>query len=251
MANDIQADYERLQQIAQRFRAQAQGVQQLTQQVKSKMGRLQQTWEGRAADAFFLEMNQVLLPGINRLQKAFDHSSLTVTKIANVMKEAETTAANLFKGNATGGGGEAATGYGGGYDEGGGYANSTLIRDYPSYNEQGGDPQDSPILSPEQIEALAELGITVEDLAGATPDEIQNAIDFLSSDDRISDTILDEGTYTGAELVEAVGILERLEGVGIEFGQSKFNEDTWSLGELRQAGETFDQLAQGAAREYI
>lgn len=251
MANEIKADYEQLQQIAQRFRAQSQNVQQLTRQVKSRMERLQQSWEGRAADAFFREMNQVLLPGVVRLQKAFDQSSLTVTKIANVMKEAETTAAHLFKGSATGGAGDGGTGYGGGYDEGGSYATSTLNNDVPSYDEQGGDPPDSPTLSPEQVNALGELGITVNDLAGASPDQIQNAIDFLSSDDRISDTILDGGTYTGAELVEAAGILERLEGIGIEFGQSKFNDDTWSLGELRQAENTFESMAQGAAREYV
>jgi WXG100 family type VII secretion target len=250
MANEIQADYERLQQIAQRFSRQAEQTQQVTQQVKRGMGRLQQSWEGRAADAFFREMNGVFLPGIIRLQKAFAESAQTVTRIAKVINEAETQAANLFKGANTGGGGAGGTGYGGGYGEAGG-ANNMMMLDFPSYNEQGDAPQASPELSAEQITALEELGINVSDMAGATSDQIQNAIDFLSSSDRISDKILDEGTYTGVELVEAAGILQRLEGIGVEFGQSKFSADTWSLAELRQAGNTFEQMAQGATREFL
>lgn len=251
MANEIRADYERLQQIAQRFSKQAEQTHQTTQKVKQGMGRLQQSWEGKAADAFFREMNGVFLPGITRLQKAFTETAQTVTRIAKVINEAETTAANLFKGNSTGGGGTGATGYGGGYGDAGGAVSNVMTRDFPSYNEQGGDPQGSPELSPEQTAALAELGITVEDLGGATPEQIQNAIDFLTSDDRISDEILKEGTYTGAELVEAVGILERLDGIGVEFGQSKFSADTWTLAELRQAGNTFERMAEGATREFL
>ena len=252
MANEIQADYERLQQIAQRFSKQADSTQRVTQQVKSGMGRLQQSWEGKAADAFFREMNGVFLPGMSRLQKAFDHTAQTVTRIAKVMKEAETTAAALFKGSSVEGSSGGETGYGGGYGEaGGGTATTLLTRDFPSYDEDGDDPLPSSDLSAEQVAALEELGITVDDMTGATPDQIQNAIDFLSSDDRISDKILDEDTYTGAELVEAAGILQTLEGIGVEFGQSKFNADTWSLAELRQAGGTFERMAEGATREFL
>lgn len=250
MANEIQADYERLQQIAQRFATQAEQSQQVTQQVRNSMGRLQQSWEGKAATAFFREMNGVLLPGMNRLHKAFAQSAQTVSRIAKVINEAEQQAANLFKGSSTGGN-ATVTGYGGGYGDAGGGVANLLTRDYPAYDEQGEDPLPSPELSAEQVAALGELGITVSDMAGATPAQIQNAIDFLSSSERISDRILDPDSYTGAELVEAVGILQRLEGIGVEFGQSRYVADTWSLTELRQAGDTFEQMAQGATREFL
>lgn len=251
MTNQIQADYERLQKIAQRFTQQAEQTQRVIQQVQRAIGRLQQSWQGKAAEAFQREMSVTVIPGIFRLQKAFTHSAQMVTRIATVMRDAETEAANLFKGNEANSSGNTFTGYGGGYGDAGGTVSNVLNSDVPSYNGQGGDPQESPGLSEEQIAALAELGITVEDLAGATPEEIQYVIDFLTSDDRISDEILDAGTYTGAQLVEAVGILDKLTAVGIEFGQSNFYGETWSLAELRQASSTLETMAEGATEAYI
>jgi WXG100 family type VII secretion target len=259
MANQVQADYERLQQIAQRFIKQAEQTQHVTQRVKDEMGRLQQSWEGKGADAFFREMNQVFLPAIVRLQKAFAQTAQTVTRIATTMQDAETEAANLFKGTSSTSGGSTFTGYGGGYGDAGGTTSNLLNNDYPAYDEGGEEPQSSSELSEAQIAALAELGITVEDLAGATPEEIQNVIDFLNdtrtgNDDtfgRISTPILDTGIYTGAELVEAVAILEQLSAAGMEFGQSNFYPTTWSLDELRQAGNTLETMADGATEAYI
>ncbi len=109
MANEVQADYERLQQAAQRFQGQAKTIQDMEKWVKRSLGRLQTSWEGKGATAFFQEMNTILLPGITRLHQAFATTAQITGRIAQVMEVAETEAAALFRREpvtAMGGGGD-------------------------------------------------------------------------------------------------------------------------------------------------
>jgi WXG100 family type VII secretion target len=97
MANEVQADYERLQQAAQRFQSQAKTIQDMEKWVKRSFGRVQASWEGKGATAFFQEMNTILLPGITRLHQAFATTAQITGRIAQVMELAETEAAALFR----------------------------------------------------------------------------------------------------------------------------------------------------------
>jgi len=111
MADEVQADYERLKQAAQRFQVQAKTIQEMEKWVKRSLGRLQNSWEGKGATAFFQEINTILLPGIMRLHQAFDTAAQITGRIAQVMEVAETEAAALFRRDpvtALGGGGDAA-----------------------------------------------------------------------------------------------------------------------------------------------
>jgi WXG100 family type VII secretion target len=98
-ADEIRGDYEELQKVAQRFNAQSQAIQQMAQQVKNGMSKLEGSWEGRGSDSFFREMTQLVIPGVTRLQKALQQAAQSTAKIANTLKQAETEASSLFKAN--------------------------------------------------------------------------------------------------------------------------------------------------------
>jgi WXG100 family type VII secretion target len=97
MADEIRGDYEQLQQVAQKFNAQAQEIAQMSQKIKQGMSKLEGSWEGRGSDSFFREMTQLVIPGITRLNKALSQAGQTTAKIAQTLKQAEEDASNLFK----------------------------------------------------------------------------------------------------------------------------------------------------------
>ncbi len=97
MADEIRGDYEQLQQVSQRFNAQAQAIEQMTQKVKQSMSKLEGSWEGRGSDSFFREMTQLVLPGVTRLNKALAQAGQATAKIAQTLKQAEDEASSLFK----------------------------------------------------------------------------------------------------------------------------------------------------------
>jgi WXG100 family type VII secretion target len=99
MSDEIRGDYEQLQQVAQRFNAQAQQIEQMTNQIKQKMAKLEGTWEGRGSDSFFREMTQLVLPGVTRLNKALAQAAQATAKIAQTLKQAEEEASSLFRSN--------------------------------------------------------------------------------------------------------------------------------------------------------
>jgi WXG100 family type VII secretion target len=97
MSDEIRGDYEQLQQVAQRFNAQAQEIAQMAQKVKQGMAKLEGSWEGRGSDSFFREMTQLVLPGVSRLNKALAQAGQATAKIAQTLKQAEEEASSLFK----------------------------------------------------------------------------------------------------------------------------------------------------------
>ncbi|NJN98931.1 MAG: WXG100 family type VII secretion target [Anaerolineales bacterium] len=52
MADEIKADYEQLEQVANKFSSQSEEIQQMLQQVKNGMEKLEPDWIGRGSDAF-------------------------------------------------------------------------------------------------------------------------------------------------------------------------------------------------------
>lgn len=97
MADEIRGDYEQLQQVSQKFNAQAQAIEQMTQKVKQSMSKLEGSWEGRGSDSFFREMTQLVLPGVTRLKSALSQAAQATAKIAQTLKQAEEEASGLFK----------------------------------------------------------------------------------------------------------------------------------------------------------
>ena len=94
MADEIQADYDKLSQFA----SQAQATQAMTPKVRSAMQKLQQGgWIGRGADAFFSEMNGLVLPGLKRMETALQSGSQVTKEISQKMRTAEEEASSPFK----------------------------------------------------------------------------------------------------------------------------------------------------------
>lgn len=98
MSDEIRADYEQLEQIANRFASQQQAVQQMLQRVRGSMGKLENGgWIGRGSQAFFAEMNSKVLPASTRLQQALGEASRSVKEIAQTVRQAEEEASSVFR----------------------------------------------------------------------------------------------------------------------------------------------------------
>ena len=126
-APKIRGDYDSLTRAASSFSKQAQAAQEMTRRVKGQMGVLQSgDWIGRGAQAFYQEMEQEVLPSLNRLANALDEAGRVTQKIRGILQKAEAEAARLFGSAAPGGSpsgtptGVAAGGPAGGTGGGGG-----------------------------------------------------------------------------------------------------------------------------------
>ncbi|MCA9994782.1 MAG: WXG100 family type VII secretion target [Anaerolineales bacterium] len=96
--DEIRADYERLEQIANQFANQCQAIQQMLQGVQGAMDPLENGgWIGRGSDAFFAEMGSEVLPASVRLRDALDEASAATKKISEVIRKAEEAAASPFR----------------------------------------------------------------------------------------------------------------------------------------------------------
>lgn len=98
MADEIRADYDRLEQVANQFANQSQAVGQMLQKVRGSMDPLEGGgWIGRGSDAFFAEMNDEVLPASQRLQEALDEASRVTKQIIQTVKQAEEEASSPFR----------------------------------------------------------------------------------------------------------------------------------------------------------
>ena len=99
MADEVRADYEQLEQVASRFANQSQEVQQMLQQVRNQMQKLQSDWIGRGSEAFFSEMEGEVLPAVQRLQQALEEANRVTNEIVQTMQQAEDEASSPFRSN--------------------------------------------------------------------------------------------------------------------------------------------------------
>ncbi|MCB9127359.1 MAG: WXG100 family type VII secretion target [Ardenticatenales bacterium] len=93
----IQANYDQLQRIAQRFAEQSQQIAALRNDLSHRTSALRDgDWEGQGAIAFFAEMDRDLLPGLLRLREALQEASEVTLAIRTLLQVAEEEAAALF-----------------------------------------------------------------------------------------------------------------------------------------------------------
>ncbi|MCB8977449.1 MAG: WXG100 family type VII secretion target [Ardenticatenaceae bacterium] len=96
--DEIRADYDRLEQLANQFANQSQAIQQMLQNVRGSMDPLQSGgWIGRGSDAFFSEMQSEVLPATQRLQEALDEANRVTKQIIQTVKQAEEEASSPFR----------------------------------------------------------------------------------------------------------------------------------------------------------
>lgn len=98
MADQIQANYDQLEQIASQFKNQGEAIRAMLQKVKGSMDPLKNGgWIGKGSDAFFGEMQDKVLPAVKRLEDACGEAARITKEISQVMQQAEDEAANPFK----------------------------------------------------------------------------------------------------------------------------------------------------------
>jgi WXG100 family type VII secretion target len=97
MADEVRADYDQLEQIANRFANQSEEIQDMLQQVRSSMEKLESDWIGRGSEAFFREMQGEVLPAVMRLQQALQEANRVTKEISQTMQEADEEASSPFR----------------------------------------------------------------------------------------------------------------------------------------------------------
>jgi WXG100 family type VII secretion target len=83
--------------MAASFRSQSESITTKTNALKADMETLQSgDWIGQGAQAFYKEMSDMVLPTMQRLQRALAEASRITQQISQIMKAAEDEASSCF-----------------------------------------------------------------------------------------------------------------------------------------------------------
>lgn len=106
----IQAQYENLEGIAQRFGQRAEAHIELHSRVERSFQALEQGgWEGKGAEGFTSEMNGEVFPAMQRLIDGLEEAQSVTLQIKDILQKAEEEAASVFRdGGGSSAGGSAA-----------------------------------------------------------------------------------------------------------------------------------------------
>jgi WXG100 family type VII secretion target len=98
MSDEIQCNYDELEQISSQFGNQSQSIQDMQQKVRASYAKLlDKGWIGLGATAYFDEMEQDILPAQERLKDALEQAGQATQQIADFVKTAEEDASGLFR----------------------------------------------------------------------------------------------------------------------------------------------------------
>lgn len=90
MAQHVEVNYDTLDGVKSTFDQQAQDIANMYSKISSQVQTLQGgKWKGRAATAFYNEMNQEILPAVKRLENAMNEASSTMAQISQMFHNAE------------------------------------------------------------------------------------------------------------------------------------------------------------------
>ncbi len=93
----IRGDHDGLAKIAQGFARQAANTERSLRKIKQSMDTLQGgDWIGRGASAFYKEMENDVLPAVQRLHSALNQADQVTRQIRNILQEAEDEAARIL-----------------------------------------------------------------------------------------------------------------------------------------------------------
>ena len=107
-SSKVRADYPALAEIAKIFARQSAASKRSLQSIKRQVGVLQGgDWIGQGATRFYREMDNDVMPSLNRLAGALGNADRTTRQISKIMKQAEEDAARIFR--ALGGAGAGGT----------------------------------------------------------------------------------------------------------------------------------------------
>jgi WXG100 family type VII secretion target len=124
MAETIQVDYEALNKIAASFGNSHEVTQQMRDAISVHIDQLRAGgWIGEGADAFYAEMDNLLLPAFKRLAETMRNAEYTTKEIISEMQSAEEEAEQSLNNNMSGENGSAGNGGGGSGGSGNGNGN--------------------------------------------------------------------------------------------------------------------------------
>jgi len=97
MPGRIRAHYNDLQQASQAFNNEGQAINSMYNQLKGRTEDLHgRGWRGLGSDAYFKEMEGVVLPAIQRLEKALHSMADTIKKVHDIFHNSENDVNQLF-----------------------------------------------------------------------------------------------------------------------------------------------------------
>jgi WXG100 family type VII secretion target len=93
----IKCNYDEAGQLVNIFKDQNSSVSAMTKKIQAAKDELSGgQWVGKGAKAFFAEMDQKVLPALNKLSQALEGGSQNISKASQAMQQAEDDSKNLF-----------------------------------------------------------------------------------------------------------------------------------------------------------
>jgi WXG100 family type VII secretion target len=97
MAGTTQVNYDEMNNIVKSLKAEEDEIMNLLKSTKSKVESLHgNQWVGEAADRFFNEMEQMVLPAMSRLARALGVGASVAQEIMNTIRQADEETQSYF-----------------------------------------------------------------------------------------------------------------------------------------------------------
>ena len=97
MAANLRVDYPAMEAIAKQFLNDQNEINELLNQTKNKVETLHgNLWQGEAADKFFAEMENTVIPALGRLSNALGRASEATLKVSGAIKQADEDTTHIF-----------------------------------------------------------------------------------------------------------------------------------------------------------
>jgi WXG100 family type VII secretion target len=97
MAGTTQVNYDDMSNIVKSLKAEEEEIMNLLKNTKSKVENLHNNqWVGQAADNFFNEMEQTVLPAMARLARALGFGANVAQEIMNTIRQADEETQSFF-----------------------------------------------------------------------------------------------------------------------------------------------------------
>lgn len=97
MADKTEVDYDQLQTFMQKFYSESEEYDALTKRTNSMVEDLHGGgWVGRGSDSFYAEMEDVVIPAMQRLVQALREAGQITQKIAEIFNQAEEESQGQF-----------------------------------------------------------------------------------------------------------------------------------------------------------
>lgn len=99
MTEHVRVEYEQMGDVSTRFAKQADVIQSVLQMLLGKLDPLKAgSFKGQAADAFYAEMDDLLLPAVRKLQELLSEANTTTKDVSQLFQKADQEASSQCKG---------------------------------------------------------------------------------------------------------------------------------------------------------